>query len=188
MTSPKTSNLKKSIIAAVTTVTLSGLALGLVPEARSQSSSPLESEESLLALGSSVQLMPTTDDGTPDGYSEQEWTSGTTEAKVVDVSPDAYTVELEASGLVPDGLYTFWYVNEQLVGMDMGPAGGVPENEFRADSEGNATATITVPADNGYDMMGVAYHADDETHGEMPGEFGTQTFTHFMGEFVQPSN
>ncbi|QDZ39842.1 hypothetical protein FRE64_07735 [Euhalothece natronophila Z-M001] len=69
MTSPKTSNLKKSIIAAVTTATLSGLALGLVPEARSQSSSPLESEESLLALGSSVQLMPTTDDGTPDGYS-----------------------------------------------------------------------------------------------------------------------
>lgn len=192
MTTPKTSNLKKSLIATISTVTLGGLALGLVPEARSESFSNRNAEitqnQDQLIAAASKSLKPTTNDGTPDGYSEQEWTRAKANATVTDVNADSYTVEVEASNLVPNGLYTIWYVNEKLVGMDMGPAGGTPENEFRADSEGNATATITVSKDNGYQMMGLAYHADNQTHGEMPGEFGTQTFTHFMGEFVKPSN
>lgn len=192
MTSLKTSNLKKSLIAAVTTVTLGGLTLGLVPEAWGESSTNRNSEltqsQDQLIAAASTQLKPITKDGTPEGYSEQEWTSAKADVTVTDINADSYTVEVEGSGFVPNGLYTIWYVNEKLVGMEMGPAGGTPENEFRADSEGNVTATITVPKDNGYQMMGLAYHADDQTHGEKPGKFGTQTFTHFMGEFVKPSN
>ncbi len=193
MTSPKTSNLKKSLIAAVTTVTLGGLALGLVPEARGESSTNhnadvTENQDQLIAAAS-TQLMGTTKgSGTPDGYSEQEWTSAKANVTVTEVNADSYTVQVEASGLVPNGLYTLWYIKERLVGMGMGPAGGTPENEFRADSDGNATTTVTVPKDNDYDMMGVAYHADDQTHGDKPGKMGETAFRHLMGEFVKPSN
>jgi hypothetical protein len=132
-------------------------------------------------------LMATADDGTPEDLTEDEWLAATGEVSVSTVEADSYTVTLEASNLVPDGLYTFWWVNKQFIGMDMGPAGGTPGNEFRADSEGNATATITVPADNNYQMLVAAYHADDQTHGEMPGEMGEVTFGHLMGDFPKPN-
>jgi hypothetical protein len=132
-------------------------------------------------------LMAAADDGTPTGLTEQEWLAAKGEVSVLEVNSDSYTVTLEASNLVPNGLYTLWWVNKQLVGMNMGPAGGTPNNEFRADSEGNATATITVPADNNYQMLAVAYHADDQTHGEMPGEMGKVTFGHLMGDFPKPN-
>ncbi|MFP4133533.1 MAG: hypothetical protein ACLFQP_03940, partial [Halothece sp.] len=136
MTSPKTFNLKKSLMAAVTTVTLGGLALGLVPEARGDSSTNHHPEvtqnQDPLIAAASTQLMGTNkDSGTPDGYSQQEWTSANANVTVTDVNADSYTVQVEASGLVPDGLYTLWYMEERLVGMGMGPAGGTPENEFR---------------------------------------------------------
>ena len=85
------------------------------------------------------------------------------------------------SGRGPEGLYTFWWVNERLAGMDMGRGGGVPGNEFVADAEGEATHNIRVPADNDYQTMVVAYRACDQTHGESPGEMGSETFQHLMG-------
>lgn len=135
------------------------------------------------AAGPTINLMPTADDGVPEGYTEEEWlgVSGSMYAEVVD--DENYTVTVEASGLVPDGLYTLWWMSEGLVGMSMGPAGGVPDNEFRADADGNATVTITVSQDNEYDMIALAYHADDETHGEEPGALGDVTFGHLMGPF-----
>jgi hypothetical protein len=128
-------------------------------------------------------LMATASDGTPQGMTEEDWMTAQGKVSVSEVNPDSYTVTLEASNLVPNGLYTLWWVNQKLVGMDMGPAGGLPDNEFRADSEGNATTTITVPADNDYQMLVAAYHADDQTHGEMPGKMGEITFGHLMGDF-----
>ncbi|NBD33898.1 MAG: hypothetical protein GVY17_13275 [Cyanobacteria bacterium] len=50
--------------------------------------------------------------------------------------------------------------------------------------KGNATTTITVPANNSYDMIGLAYHADNQTHGNKPGKMGKVTFNHFMGPFI----
>lgn len=131
----------------------------------------------------SQKLTATANDGTPEGMTEQQWLAADGEASVSEVNSDSYTVTIEASNLVPNGLYTLWWVNQKLVGMDMGPAGGVTANEFRADEEGKATINISVPADNNYQTLVAAYHADNQTHGEMPGEMGEVTFGHLMGDF-----
>ncbi|AHJ28713.1 hypothetical protein PN465_09585 [Nodularia spumigena CS-584] len=130
-------------------------------------------------------LMPTSNDGTPNGITKEKWLSANAKvsASPISNSRGSYRVTLKASNLVPNGLYTFWWVNKKVIGMDMGPAGGIPSNEFRADNSGNVTTTITVPTNNNYQMLGIAYHADNKTYGQMPGEFGKVTFTHLMGKF-----
>lgn len=132
-------------------------------------------------------LMAASDSGVPADFTSEQWMAARGEAEVVAQEDGQDLIELEASGLVPEGLYTLWWVNEGTFGTDMGPAGGVPENEFTADAEGNATATVRVPSDNDYQMMVVAYHADDQTHGESPGEMGTETFGHLMGPWPGPA-
>jgi hypothetical protein len=185
-------NLKKSLLALMATVSLGGLTLGFAQEARSafsvQKNPEIAQTENTLIAAASTQLQAKLPDGTPQGFTEQQWKNAQANVTVTDVSDDTYTVKVEASGLVPNGLYTLWYINDQLVGKEMGPAGGVPDNEFRADDEGNATTSITVPANSDYDMMGIAYHADNQTHGDKPGKMGKVTFTHLMGQFVKPSN
>lgn len=128
-------------------------------------------------------LMANANNGTPKGLTKEKWLTAKGEVSSSPVKEGSYKVTLKASGLVPDGLYTFWWVNKKVAGMDMGPAGGTPGNEFRADRNGNTTVTITVPANNNYQMLAVAYHADNQTHGQMPGEMGKVTFTHLMGNF-----
>ena len=132
-------------------------------------------------------LMAASDSGVPAGISSEQWMAARGEAEVVAQEDGQDVIEFEASGLVPEGLYTLWWVNEGTFGTDMGPGGGVAENEFTADAEGNATATVRVPSDNDYQMMVVAYHADDQTHGESPGEMGTETFGHLMGPWPGPA-
>lgn len=132
-------------------------------------------------------LMAAADDGTPQGLTKEQWLDAKGEVSASPVKANNYTVTLKASNLVPNGLYTLWWVNKKIVGMDMGPAGGLPSNEFRADSKGNATANITVPANNNYQMLVAAYHADNQTHGQMPGEMGKVTFGHLMGKFPKPN-
>jgi hypothetical protein len=126
-------------------------------------------------------LMATDEGGLPPGFTQEQWLAASGAAEVVAHEDDEAVIEVVASNLVPEGLYTFWWVNERLIGMDMGPGGGLPGNEFTADAEGDASVTIRVPADNDYQMMVVAYHADDQTHGESPGEMGSETFQHLMG-------
>lgn len=132
-------------------------------------------------------LMATADSGLPEGYTEETWLDATADSQVSATDDGRYEVALELTGLVPEGLYTVWAVTERLVGMNVEPAGGLPDNEFTADAEGNATHTITVPADNSYDMLVVAYHADDMTHGDNPGAMGEVTFSHVAGPFPSPS-
>lgn len=126
------------------------------------------------------ELMASDRSGIPDGYGFEQWLAAQGRATAT-VEGDEHVVRLEASGLVPDGLYTIWWVNPGLVGTGMGPGGGVPHNEFRADREGKAEVTLRVPADSGYRMMVIAYHADDATHGEDPGKMGEITFEHLSG-------
>ena len=128
-----------------------------------------------------VTLSPSAKSGVPEGLTESQWMNATGTAAVVDRGGGTGTIELEASGLVPNGVYTVWWVNPGTISTDMGPGGGVPGNEFTADPQGNARATITADVGSGYEMMVVAYHADDQTHGETPGDMGTQTFEHLMG-------
>jgi len=184
--------MKKSLLALMATASLGGFTFGFAPPAQSAFSNNNDSElaqtGNTLIAAASTQLQAMLPDGTPQGFTEQQWKNAQANVTVTDVNDETYTVKVEASGLVPNGLYTLWYINDQLVGKEMGPAGGVPDNEFRADDEGNATTSITVPANSDYDMMGIAYHADNQTHGDKPGKMGEVTFTHLMGQFVKPSN
>jgi hypothetical protein len=133
-----------------------------------------------------VELTAADKSGMPESITEDQWMKASGEARLVSSEGGEATVEVEASGLVPDGLYTIWWVTPQTIGMDMGPAGGTPANEFTADAQGNASTTISVPAENTYGMMVVAYHADNQTHGDMPGEMGEVTFEHLMGAWPGP--
>ena len=140
---------------------------------------------------STAELSATTNNGVPEAFTEDRWQEASGTATITSQSAEQYTLRLEASGLVPEGLYTTWYVNPGIagspVGREVGPAGDLP-NDFRADAEGNATFELTVPADNDYQNLVVAYHADDMTHGDSPGETGEVTFGHLMTSFPAPSN
>lgn len=131
-------------------------------------------------------LKATEDSGQPSGIST-DWMAAQGEAKVVARQGEQDVVELEARNLVPNGLYTVWWVNKGTLGMDMGPGGGSPDNEFRADANGNATVKIEVPSNSNYQMMVVAYHADNQTHGKSPGEMGKTTFNHLIGPWPGPA-
>lgn len=182
--------MKRLIIASLSTLVLSIVVLPAVKANQIDSSNQALTaskgfSQILIAQNQtpSGMLMATADDGTPRGFTKDKWLTAKGEVSVSPVNANNYKVTLKASNLVPNGLYTFWWVNKKLVGMDMGPAGGIPGNEFRADRRGNATATITVPANNNYQILALAYHADNKTHDQMPGEMGKVTFTHLMGKF-----
>ncbi|PSO47445.1 MAG: hypothetical protein BRC33_12680 [Cyanobacteria bacterium SW_9_44_58] len=185
-------NLKNSLLALMATASVGGLTLGVAQQAQSAFSSNNHSEgvqtETTLVAAALTQLSATAKSGTPQSFTEQQWKNAKANVAITDVNNDTYTVQVEASGLVPNELYTVWWIKDQLIGKAMGPAGGVENNAFRADSEGNATITVQVPANNDYDMMGVAYHADDQTHGDKPGKIGETAFRHLMGKFVKPNN
>ncbi|MEA5574699.1 hypothetical protein [Calothrix sp. UHCC 0171] len=176
--------MKRLIIASLSTLTLSSVVLPAV-RANQINTNNKGISPTLIAQNqkTSGMLMATADDGAPRGFSKERWLTAKGEVSVSPVNANNYKVTLKASGLAPNGLYTFWWVNKKVVGMDMGAAGGTPSNEFRADRRGNVTANITVPNNNNYQILAVAYHADNKTHGQMPGEMGKVTFTHLMGKF-----
>src|SRR3989304_4241104 len=52
-------------------------------------------------------------------------------------------IRIDASGLKPDSVYTFWFMNEQP---KMAMSGvGRPDYSFRSDSQAKASKTATVP-------------------------------------------
>ena len=175
----------KALVAFTAFVGFGILSFGIAQEARGALKDNVDREiqSNLIAQNqdTSNELSAFANDGIPEGLTEQEWLAATGAISISEMDSDNYTVTVEANNLVPDGLYTLWWVNKKLVGMDMGPAGGSPNNEFRADSDGNATTAISVPTNNNYQTLVVAYHADARTHGEMPGEMGQVTFGHLKG-------
>jgi len=128
-------------------------------------------------------LTANANDGTPQSINKDQWLKAKAQVSSTAPSGSNYRVTVNATDLVPNGLYTLWWVNKKAIGMDMGPAGAVPSNEFKADTKGNGSVTITVPTNNNYQMLGVAFHADKKTHGQMPGKMGEVTFTQLMGNF-----
>lgn len=134
----------------------------------------------------SSDLAPTVDTGVPAGYEAETWRAARGSAEVVEQAEGVDTIILEAEGLVPNGIYTIWWVTPRVIGMDMGPGGGLPQNTFTADHEGNAQARLTVDSDNDYAMMVIAYHADHRVYAEEPGEMGEVTFEHLKGPWPGP--
>ncbi|QUS60160.1 hypothetical protein IQE94_15165 [Synechocystis sp. PCC 7339] len=141
------------------------------------------SNQPVLIAQASVSLTVNANDGTPQGINKDQWLKAKAQVSSTASSGGNYRVTVNASGLVPNGLYTLWWVNKKPIGMDVGPAGAVPSNEFKADANGNGSVTITVPTNNNYQMLAVAFHADKKTHGQMPGKTGEVTFTQLMGNF-----
>lgn len=136
----------------------------------------------------SSELMGTADSGLPPGIEDEElWTAARGRAEVVEQEEGVDTVIVAAGGLVPDGIYTIWWVNPRPDGMDMGPGGGLPQNTFTADHRGRARARLTVASDNNYQLMVIAYHADHRLYGEKPGAMGKVTFEHLKGPWPGPA-
>lgn len=190
MTNQPNFNLKKTLIALIATASIGGLSLGFAEEAQSAFSEKHNaniSQDTLLAAAS-TQLNAIGMSGIPDGFTEQQWMQARGNVKITDVSNDSYTIKLQARGLVPHGLYTVWWMKEERGENVAGPAGGLPYNDVRADANGNLTTVISIPKNNDYEMMAMAYHSDDQTHGNNPGENGVNSFGHLMGEFIKPSN
>lgn len=131
-------------------------------------------------------LSATNDSGVPPRVSSK-WMAAKGEANVTAQEDGQDVIEFKATNLVPDGIYTIWWVNKGTPRMEMGPGGGSPANEFKADAKGSATAKIKVPSNNNYQTMIIAYHADNQTHGEKPGEMGKVTFNHLMGPWPGPA-
>ncbi|MDQ3396170.1 MAG: hypothetical protein M3511_00130, partial [Deinococcota bacterium] len=129
-----------------------------------------------------VTLMPVAEHGLPEGFGEEEWLAARGVAFVTTSDAGEDTIMVAASGLVPNGIYTLWWVIEEPE-MEVGPAGGLPANTFTADREGNARAIITAPTDNDYQTLLIAYHADYRTYGDEPGQMGEVTFSQLMGPF-----
>jgi len=180
------SKLKKSLLALMATVSISGVSLGFTAEANNSLSSQ---QESILAQATrSSQLKASGMSGIPNGFNEQQWMNASGKVMITDVNEDSYTIKVEAKGLVSHGLYTLWWMKEEGGTNQAGPAGGLPHNDVRADRNGNLTTVIKIPANNDYEMMAMAYHSDDQTHGSNPGENGVNSFGHLMGNFIKPSN
>ncbi|MEL6273104.1 MAG: hypothetical protein AAFR22_25080, partial [Chloroflexota bacterium] len=118
-----------------------------------------------------------------DGSPEEEWLTAWGFVTAEAAEDGALAVNVFASNLVPEGVYTLWGVNMGLVGMDVAPAGGAENNAFTASEAGTATISVTIPAEESYEMLALAYHSDGQTYGDNPGAMGEVTFTHLMGAF-----
>ncbi len=134
-----------------------------------------------------TRLASTDTSGVPAPHSAEAWLGAEGIARTV-AAGDEHAVTLKVAGLVPEGLYTFWWVTPGILRTAMGPGGGAPSNNSRADAGGAAEVTIRVPADNDYAIVVVAYHADDALHGESPGQMGAVTFQHLVGPWPGPAN
>ncbi len=131
-------------------------------------------------------LNVTTEDGVPKGVEAKAWDKAFGIAEMSMGNDGNDTIMVEVSGLVPNGLYTLWWVNMKP-SMTMGPAAKVPDNQFKTDAHGNASVTFKVPSKNDYQTLFVAFHADGKTHGEDPGKMGVETFSQLMGAFPGPA-
>jgi hypothetical protein len=131
-------------------------------------------------------LKATDESGIPTNIDKAIWLKAIGVASMSMGSTGTDTIVVKLGRLVPDGLYTLWWVNMKP-SMTMGPAAEPPANQFNADANGNATVTFTVPSKNDYQTLFVAFHADGKTHGKDPGKSGVETFSHLMGAFPGPA-
>ncbi len=95
-------------------------------------------------------------------------------------------LQLEFSGLVPDGVYTLWHFfmtaapTEPFIGTFDLPIGALDGSQatFLADADGNAVFDQTFEDCiqlSGQQLtagLAVNYHSDDKTYGVLPGDFG----------------
>lgn len=111
------------------------------------------------------------------------------------VSGDRATLELHFTNLVPNGVYTLWCMETNLVTFDMAddPCGAMDgsENEFVAGEDGSADFTMEIDTfppstEEVIYTVALAYHSDGQTYGESPGEFGRNVHVQLIYDFLPP--
>ncbi|HEY4708169.1 MAG TPA: hypothetical protein VII64_11980 [Thermodesulfobacteriota bacterium] len=83
-------------------------------------------------------------------------------ATITDAGEGQKEIRLDASGLKPDSVYTFWFANQEPK-MEMSGVGR-PDYSFRSDSQGNASYTAVVPAEDleRWQELDIAYHPEGD--------------------------
>ncbi|HBG45692.1 MAG TPA: hypothetical protein DDW94_01725 [Deltaproteobacteria bacterium] len=110
---------------------------------------------------------------------EKDFKKAQGEVTVSDAGADQKQISVSASGLKPNSIYTFWFVNEKPR-MDMAGV-GTGNYSFRSDAQGNAQYTAAVSQEElrRWNLFEVAYHPDQNPQnmeniqialkGEVPG-------------------
>lgn len=130
--------------------------------------------------------------GEPMGITLGEWLAARGTGTYT-VSGDRATLDLHFDNLVPNGVYTLWCIETNLVTFDMaddpcGAADGT-ENEFVADGDGSADFSMEIDAfpsstDEVIYTVALAYHSDGQTYGASPGEFGRNVHVQLIYDFL----
>lgn len=113
------------------------------------------------------------------------------------VEGDKAVLDVSFAKLVPNGTYTVWCSritfppNVKVIDKPCGGADG-SQNVFKADSDGNATFTLTMtPVEPStketVSVIALAYHSDGKTYGANPGDFGLNSHVHIFYLFPPPS-
>lgn len=122
------------------------------------------------------------DKGNELGFTLKDWLSATATGTYT-VEGDKASLEIEAEGLVPNGVYTVWcshiYMppNPKIKDYPCGADDG-SESVATADAEGNLSYSLesmdVLPETKETDLpiLALSYHSDGETYGADPGEFG----------------
>ena len=176
------------IFAAIATVAALLSVSAAFPQADAQSATAaptMAAMSNMPALTKATALTLSAEDGLPKGIVLADWDKAFGVAEMVMGTTGNDTIAIYAGGLVPNGVYTIWWVNMKP-SMSMGPLTKPDNNSFKADTKGYGNLTFTVPSKNDYQAIFVVYHADGKTHGTDPGKMGSESYTHLTGEFPGP--
>jgi hypothetical protein len=103
-------------------------------------------------------------------------------------------VTLEFTGLMPNGIYTLWYVfsptppTTPFMSLDL-PFGARDGSQslvsVNADGTASYQASVTPclqpSGEQAATLIALAYHSDGKTHGSLPGDFGLNSHIQLMG-------
>ncbi|MBI2400446.1 MAG: hypothetical protein HYV23_05230 [Deltaproteobacteria bacterium] len=90
------------------------------------------------------------------------WKEAKGEALIKDLEADNKEITIHVENLVPDSVFTVWFVNERPRVDVMGVGEGA--NSFRTDSEGRGVFSATVPSSEieDWQKLEVAYHPEGD--------------------------
>ena len=90
------------------------------------------------------------------------WEEAKGEALIEEAAADTREITIRVENLVPDSVFTVWFVNERPVVDIMGVGEGA--NSFRTDSDGNGVFSATVSSGEleDWQKLEVAYHPEGD--------------------------
>lgn len=133
--------------------------------------------------------------GAPLGLTLEEW-FGASGAGSYQCLDGQATIEVDFTGLVPEGVYTMWHFfmasppTEPFIGtydLPLGQRDG-SDSVFKADAQGRAhyertfKPCLQLSGEHLMSGLAIAWHSDARTHGVVPGRFGLNSHVQmFLG-------